>query len=150
MQNKILFIALLLLSGTAYSQKTDVEQKQAKQYTHRDSIYLAKLNTNGNLMIAGGVGLCGAGSYLIYQGQKIYTALPEGTPPGTAIYTEEKQRNQRQGIIYLAAGGLGIAGGIILTAFGAKNKIEFKQRKRMMELQGGILDNGSIGLALAF
>ncbi|MBP7388987.1 MAG: hypothetical protein KA841_01210, partial [Chitinophagales bacterium] len=61
-----------------------------------------------------------------------------------------KKRNQRQGIIYLAAGGVGIAGGIILTAFGAKNKVEFKQRKRMMEMQGGLLDNGRLGLALNF
>jgi hypothetical protein len=32
--------------------------------THEDSVYLSKLNTRGNLMIAGGVGLFGAGSLI--------------------------------------------------------------------------------------
>lgn len=143
-----LFFAVTLITATSFSQ-SEAQTGPRKTYTSRDSVNLAKLNTSGNLMIAGGVGLCAAGSYLIWQGTKVYQSVPASTP-GTALYAEEKQRNERQGIIYLAAGGVGIAGGIVLTAFGAKNKVEFKNRKKMMEMQGGILDNGSLGLALKF
>ncbi|MBK7148176.1 MAG: hypothetical protein IPH78_04955 [Bacteroidetes bacterium] len=132
-----------------HAQQATSGEPAKRTYNHRDSVNLSKMNTNGNLMIAGGVGLCGAGSYLIWQGTKILNTTPVAAP-GTALYEDEKQRNQRQGIIYLAAGGVGIAGGIILTAFGAKNKVEFKQRKRMMEMQTGLLDNGKLGLALTF
>jgi hypothetical protein len=116
--------------------------------THRDSVYLAKLNSNGNLMIAAGVGLCAAGGYLIYQGVSVYRTIPSniGTPSGDA----QRAQNKKQGTIYLAAAGVGIAGGIILTAFGANNKIEFKRRKKRMEAEVGILSNGQFGIALGF
>ncbi len=98
-------------------------------------------------MIAAGVGLCGIGGYLIYQGNKVYT-----TDPGpTAIdRSGEIDRNHKQGIIYYAAGGVGIAAGIILTALGARNKVDFKQRKKMMTFQSGLLDNGHLGAMLTF
>ncbi len=149
MLKSIVSVLLLLYTSLLFSQQNAPGEPAKKTYNHRDSVNLSKMNTNGNLMIAGGVGLCGAGSYLIWQGTKILNTTP-GAAPGTALYEEEKQRNQRQGIIYLAAGGVGIAGGIILTAFGAKNKVEFKQRKRIMEMQTGLLDNGKLGLALTF
>lgn len=149
MLKSILSVLLVLCTGFVFSQDNAAAEPAKRTYNHRDSVNLSKMNTNGNLMIAGGVGLCGAGSYLIWQGTKILNTIPAAAP-GTALYEDEKQRNQRQGIIYLAAGGVGIAGGIILTAFGAKNKVEFKQRKRMMEMQGGLLDNGRLGLALDF
>lgn len=111
-----------------------------------DSMYLARLNTSGNLMIAGGVGLCGAGAYLIYQGVTVYNA--KITPGPNAA--DDQQRNHRQGTIYLAAGGVAIAGGVVLTALGARNKVEFKQRKRHLQLETGMLPNGNLGLALTF
>lgn len=98
-------------------------------------------------MIAAGVGLCGVGGYLIYQGNKVYTTA---APANSVDPSSDIARNHKQGIIYYAAGGVAIAAGIILTAFGAKNKVEFKQRKRLMELQSGMLDNGHLGLALNF
>ncbi len=149
MLKSIVSVLCLLCSSLLFSQQNATGEPEKRTYNHRDSVNLSKMNTNGNLMIAGGVGLCGAGSYLIWQGTKILNTIPAAVP-GTALYEDEKKRNQRQGIIYLAAGGVGIAGGIILTAFGAKNKVEFKQRKRIMEMQGGLLDNGRLGLALNF
>ena len=146
-----LFILIFLVSAMAVWGQSDSSsvKNSSRTYSHRDSVYLAKLNSNGNLMIAGGVGLCGVGGYLIYQGWKIYNN------PVTNIIDPNAQKtqtdlNHKQGTIYYVAGGVGIAGGIILTALGAKNKVEFKQRKRLMELQSGILDNGSLGLALNF
>jgi hypothetical protein len=59
-------------------------------------------------------------------------------------------RTKKQGTIYLAAAGVGIAGGIVLTAFGARNKVEFKRRKNAMNADLGILPNGQIGFALNF
>lgn len=76
---------------------------------------MAKLNSNGNLMIAGGVGLCGIGGYLIYQGHSVYTTK--------SAVAGENERNRKQGTIYYVASGVGIAGGIILTALGAKTKL---------------------------
>jgi hypothetical protein len=108
---------------------------------------MVKLNNSGNLMIAGGVGLCAIGGYLLYQGNKVYTSSVSPSSPTSA---EDISRNHKQGTIYYAAGGVSIAAGIILTAFGARNKVDFKTRKKMMELQSGILDNGNIGLALNF
>ncbi len=116
-------------------------------YTRYDSIHLQKLNSSGNLMIAAGVGLCAAGSYLVYQGHKVYSTAPF---PNSTNPAEETARNHRQGTIYYVAAGIGLAGGVILVALGARNKVEFKRRKKMMELQSGILDNGNLGVALKF
>jgi hypothetical protein len=129
------------------AQTDSLKTKQLKPPTHADSLYLAKLNSNGNLMIAGGVGLCAAGGYLIYNGVKVYQtrAAANSIDPSGDVY-----RNQKQGIIYMAAGGVAIAGGIVLTAFGARNKVDFKLHKKMMTLQSGILDSGALGLALNF
>jgi len=142
---KNLFFLFLFSAFTivvsAQSDSSTVK-KSHRDYTHRDSVYMAKLNSNGNLMIAGGVGLCGIGGYLIYQGHSVYTTK--------SAVAGENERNRKQGTIYYVASGVGIAGGIILTALGAKNKVEFKQRKRLMEMQSGILDNGRIGVALNF
>ncbi len=140
----LLFLILFSAFATVVSAQTDstAVKKTPRTYTHRDSVYIAKLNSNGNLMIAAGVGLCGIGGYLVYQGHNVYT-----TKSATA---GENERNRKQGTIYYVAAGVGIAAGIILTALGAKNKVEFKQRKRVMEMQSGILDNGRLGLALNF
>lgn len=140
----LFFFLLFSAFAIAVSAQADSSsaKKSSRAYTHRDSVYLAKLNSNGNLMIAGGVGLCGIGGYLIYQGHNVYTT--KSTIAG------ENERNRKQGTIYYVAAGVGLAGGIILTALGAKNKVEFKQRKRLMELESGILDNGHLGLALNF
>ena len=90
-------------------------------------------------MIAAGVGLSGIGGYLVYQGYKVKSTV-----------AGEEERNRKQRTIYYVAAGVGIAGGIILTAIGAKNKVEFKQRKRLLEMESGLLDNGRLGLALNF
>jgi len=142
---KNLFFLFLLSAFTivvsAQSDSTGVKNPH-RSSTHRDSVYMAKLNSSGNLMIAGGVGLFGIGGYLIYQGHSVYTTK--------SVVAGENERNRKQGTIYYVASGVGIAGGIILTALGAKNKVEFKQRKRLLEMQSGILDNGRIGFALNF
>lgn len=136
-------LILLFFSGLLHAQDSTAKA-QKYVFTKADTLYMAKLNSTGNLMIAGGVGLNIAGGYLIYQGVKVYTSkLPNQTP-------EEEQRNKRQGIIYWAAGGVAVAGGMVLTALGARNKVEFKRRQRLMQLQGGILPNGMAGLALSF
>lgn len=147
---KALFSVLMLVSISAvvFAQDNPVLAPEAqRKFTRSDSLYLVKLNNSGNLMIAGGVGLCGVGSYLIYQGTKVYKSLPA---PNSTSYQDDINRNHRQGIIYMAAGGIGIAGGIVLTAFGARNKIDFKRGMKRMQLQTGILDNGSLGFALNF
>lgn len=144
----LLFSLLFSVFAVVVSAQSDSSsiKNTPRSYTHRDSVYMAKLNSNGNLMIAGGVGLCAVGGYLIYEGNKVYTTKSTSAvdPSG------ENARNRKQGTIYYAAGGIAIAAGIIVTALGAKNKVEFKQRKHLMELQSGILDNGSLGLALNF
>ena len=142
----LLLFSAFAMVGSAQSDSLSIKNKP-HTYTHRDSVYMAKLNSNGNLMIAGGVGLCAVGGYLIYEGNKVYTTVPS---PTSMDKDGEIIRNHKQGTIYYAAGGVAIAAGIILTAFGAKNKVEFKQRKHLMELQSGILDNGNLGLALNF
>jgi uncharacterized membrane protein len=141
---KHLFFLFLFCSLTTVvlAQADSSVVKKAHTSTHRDSVYMAKLNSNGNLMIAAGVGLTGIGGYLVYQGYKVYTT--KSTVAG------EEERNRKQGTIYYVAAGVGIAGGIILTAIGAKNKVEFKQRKRLLEMESGLLDNGRLGLALNF
>lgn len=148
MRNLLIIVSLLVaVSAFAQSDSSSATKTSPRAYTHRDSVYIAKLNSNGNLMIAAGIGLCGAGSYLIYQGVKVYgtAASPLSANPAAEI-----DRNHRQGTIYLVAGGIAIAGGVILTAFGARNKVDFVRRKKMMSLQSGILDNGSLGVALNF
>ncbi len=149
MRTFLLIIVLAVFSAIQVSAQTDslASKPSVNTYTHRDSVYMAKLNSNGNLMIAGGVGLCGAGSYLIYYGVKVYKT---GAAAGSLYPEQEVSRNKRQGTIYLAAGGIAIGAGIILTAFGARNKVDFKTRKRMMELQSGLLDNGNLGAMLTF
>ena len=98
-------------------------------------------------MIAGGVGLAGAGSFLVYEGVKTYNtpAAPLSTDP-----TGDVQRNHRQGTAYIAAGTVAYIGSAVLIALGAKNKIEFKHRLRLMSLQSGLLDNGNMGAMLTF
>jgi hypothetical protein len=141
---------LLCLFGfglMAQSDSSSIRKPQPRIYTHYDSVHLAKLNSSGNLMIAGGLGLCIAGSYLFYEAHKVYGTAPSA---GSTNPSEETTRNHRQGTIYYVAGGVGAAAGILLTAFGARNKVDFKRQKRMMEMQGGLLDNGHLGLALNF
>jgi hypothetical protein len=142
------FLITLLFSCIFFSAVAQTDGSGNRTYTKRDSLYLAKLNSNGNLMIAGGVGLCAAGGYLIYQGIKVYNDIPQniGTPSGNT----QREQNKKQGTIYLVAAGLGIAGGIVLTAFGARNKIEFKQRKKAMEANLEFLPKGQLGVAFNF
>lgn len=157
MKHLLLFFLLLTLTVTGALAQTDStgnKRPVRPASGHRDSVNLSKLNNTGNLLIASGVGLCGIGGYLIYQGNKVYTTVPElkanPTPDQLAFRDSEIERNHKQGTIYYAVGGVAIGAGIILTAFGAKNKVEFKQRKRMLEMQGGILDNGHLGAMLTF
>jgi hypothetical protein len=113
------------------------------QYTHRDSLNLGRLNTTSNLMIAGGVGLLAAGSYLIVEGVITYNS-PIGTSGSTIA------QNHSQGAGYIAGGVIGIAAGIVMGAFGIKKKLEFKKRFKRMQLQSGLLDNGNLGAMLTF
>lgn len=138
----VVFFSLAGLNLSAQDQK-----QEPRTTTKRDSLYLAKLNSSGNLMIAGGVGLCAAGGYLLYQGISVYRTRVDGSTPAGLSQNEQ---NKKQGTIYLAAAGVGIAGGIVLTAFGARNKVEFKRRKNAMNADLGILPNGQIGFALNF
>jgi hypothetical protein len=140
---------LLLVVSVAFAQTDSAIVKKQTAATHADSLRLAKLNSNSNLMLAGGIGLCGVGGFLIYQGNKVYTTPVEGalTNPN---YDAQLQQNHRQGTIYMAVGGVAIAGGLVLTAFGIKNKVEFKQRKKLLTAQIGLLDSGNIGLAMGF
>lgn len=147
MKNALGFTLLFLLHLPAYSQTDSTSVVAPSKYTHADSVFLAKLNSNGNIMIAAGVGLTGVGGYLIYQGNKIYNSK---AAPGSSTPAQDESRNKRQGTIYLAAGGAAIAGGIVLAAFGIRNKVEFKHRKKMMSIQGGLLDNGQLGALLTF
>ncbi len=113
------------------------------QYTHRDSMNLAKMNTYSNLMIAGGLGLCGAGTYLIVEGAIIRNSATSPSGPTLA-------QNHSQGAGYIAGGVIGISAGIVLGAFGIKQKLEFRKRIKQMSLQGGLLDSGNLGATLTF
>ncbi len=139
-----LSIALLLLCHLASLGQTNTEPQT---YTHRDSVNLAKLNSGANLMIAGGVGLFGAGGYLLYQGITVYRTRDNS---GKQSAQSQNDQNKKQGTIYLAAAGVGFAAGIVLTAFGARNKVEFKRRKKEMAMDIGILQSGQLGLAMTF
>jgi hypothetical protein len=129
------------------AQTDTLAAKSAMPASKRDSVYMARLNSSGNLMIAGGIGLCGVGGYLIYEGVKVYNTAPA---PNSTDPASDTERNHKQGTIYLACAGISIAGGVVLTAFGARNKVFFKQHQKLMSLQGGLLDNGNLGLALNF
>ncbi len=123
------------------------DAQTGNSYSKRDSVQLAKLNSSGNLMIAGGVGLCAAGGYLLYQGISVYrTRDNSGTPSALA----RNEQNKKQGTVYLVAAGVGIAGGVVLTAFGARNKVDFKRRKKAMEASLEFFPKGQVGLALNF
>ena len=115
--------------------------------TRRDSLYLAKLNTSGNLMIAGGVGLCAVGGYLVYYGVQVYNnpVASTSTNPAAGI-----NQNHNQGTAYIIGGGAVVVGSIILGAFGVRNKIDFKQHLKYMHLQAGWLQDGGLGAALTF
>ncbi len=149
MKQVLVSFIFLAFSALASAQTTDTVApvKKSTALSRGDSLYMVKLNTSGNLMIAGGIGLTGVGSYLVYQGYKVYTTKPATTG---ATYNDDLNRNHRQGTIYLAAGGVAIVGGIVLTAFGARNKVEFKNRKRKLQLDTGMLPSGQLGLALGF
>jgi hypothetical protein len=159
MKNLFLFILLLVVSVVSVSAQTDststYKRPARTTVSRRDTMSLVRLNNSSNLMLASGVGLCGIGGYLIFQGNKVYTTTPDALPATAtaeqkAIREGEIEKNHKQGTIYYAVGGIAIGAGIILTAFGAKNKVEFKQRKRMLEMQSGILDNGHLGAMLTF
>lgn len=158
---KHLFILLILCmaSFATYAQTDSTAAKAQtapRTLTRGDSLMLAKMNSSGNIMIAAGVGLCGAGGYLLYNGIRVYKSSPSGTTPSQQ--QESERQNTKQGTIYMAVGGVCIAGGIVLTALGARNKVEFKRMKKYMAsqrqtkavLQGGWLDSGNLGLALTF
>ena len=70
------FFACIQLLAQADSS---VVLKPVKALSKADSVYLAKLNSSGNLMIGGGIGMMGASGFLIYQGYKVYNA--EGQLP---------------------------------------------------------------------
>ena len=147
----VCFIVTFLLTALTFQLKaqSDSTSKSGYQskYNHRDTVYMAKLNYTGNFMIGGGVGLAGAGSFLMYEGIITYNtpAAPLSTDPAGDV-----QRNHRQGTGYIAAGSAAFIGSAILIALGAKNKVEFKQRKKLMSLQTGLLDSGNLGAMLTF
>jgi len=145
----VYFVLLLLFSGIAFQVKAQSDTSKPVQQTQgrRDSLYAAKINYTGNLMIGGGVGLAAAGSFLIYEGVKIYhtPAAPLSTDPDGDI-----ARNHKQGTAYIAAGTIAYVGTAVLVALGVKNKLEFKRRKKRMELTSGLLENGNMGAMLNF
>lgn len=150
------FIVFLLLTvcsiNLVHAQRDSINFKKgtrqttAKPFTDKDSIYMAKLNNSANLMIGAGVGLCVVGGYLTYEGVKVYNTKP--APGPTAA--DDLERNHKQGTIYLACAGVGIAGGLVLAGLGARNKIDFKRRKKLLSIQAGLLDTGNLGLNLSF
>jgi hypothetical protein len=131
----------------AQSDSSILRKTEYRRPTHSDTLYLARLNHSSNMMIAGGVGLCGVGSYLLYYGITVYNT---GADPASTNPAADVNRNHNQGTVYLAVGGLSIAGGIALITFGAMRKYDFKVRKKMMSLQTGLLPDGRMQLALKF
>jgi hypothetical protein len=150
---KLVYVILILvftgmgMQLNAQSDSSSAKRPPQRKYGFRDSLYAAKLNYTGNLMIAGGVGLAGAGSFLIYEGVQTYNspAAPASTNPSADI-----MRNHNQGTAYIIAGSVSFIGSAVLIALGAKNKVEFKRRKKLMSLQSGLLDSGNLGVALSF
>ena len=143
----ILFVFMAFTVRLSAQSDSAAVKKAEPRYGQRDSVYAAKLNYTGNLMIAGGIGLAGAGSFLIYEGVKTYNtpAAPNSTDPAGDV-----QRNHQSGTAYIAAGTVGYIGAAVLIALGVKRKIEFKQRMKIMQLQTGLLDNGNVGASLNF
>ncbi|MCX6197865.1 MAG: hypothetical protein NTY88_01410 [Bacteroidetes bacterium] len=143
---------LLILSSFIFFQNISAQtdsasiKKPARVSTHYDSLSMARLNNSGNLMIAGGVGLFGVSGYLFYQGAKVYGYVYKKSTDKDG----DLQRNNKIGTIYYACGGIAVAVGAVLIGLGARNKVEFKMRKRMLEVQSGFLDDGKLGLALNF
>jgi hypothetical protein len=132
---------------TTVRQDSSVQKAVKNTISHRDSIYLSKLSKGGTLMIAGGIGLCGAGAYLIWEGQLVYKSPVAAT---SATTTNTIAQNHQQGTAYIVAGGFAIAGGFVLGAFGVKNKIEFKKRRQRLLLQSGLLESGNLGACLSW
>jgi len=141
-----------LLGSSLYAQSdSSIVRKSAYHHpTYSDTLYLARLNHRSNMMLGSGVGLCGVGSYLLYYGVTVYRTGPDPASTTPAAQASDINRNHSQGTVYLAAGGLAIAGGIALVTLGAMRKYDFKVRKRMMSLQGGLLPDGRMLLALKF
>jgi hypothetical protein len=129
------------------NDSASIKGETLTHYSHRDSVYLDKLNTNSNLMLAGGVGLCGAGTYLIYAGAKLYKTP---APPNSSDPSNDVQRNHTQGGAYIAGGVIGIGAGAVLLVFGAKGKLEYNRRIKKMQLQSGLLQDGHVGAMLGF
>lgn len=143
------FVLMLFFMGLTaqLSAQSDSSSVTQQSKGHRDSLYAAKLNYTGNLMIGGGVGLAGAASFLIYEGVQTYKTP---APPTSTYPAADVARNHNQGAAYCAAGGVAYAAAAVLIALGARNKIEFKRRKKMMSLEGGLLQNGNMGAMLNF
>lgn len=139
----ILFLTLCI-TAVAFAQTNPATSGAApSQYTHRDSVNLAKMNTGSNLLITAGVGFCAAGVYLIVEGSITYN-----TPNGSQ--GSNTQQNHRQGAGYISGGAIGIGAGVVMAAFGIKRKMEFKKRLKDMSMQGGLLDDGHLGAMLSF
>lgn len=154
----ILIVCMASIAAHAQTDSAAAKTQTAPRALNRaDSLMLARTNSTGNILIAAGVGLCGAGGYLVYNGYKVYNN-PIDPTWSTGQKEESERQNKKQGTIYMAVGGVCIAGGILCTAFGAKSKVEFKRMKKYMQqqsqtkavLQGGLLDSGNLGLALTF
>jgi hypothetical protein len=144
----LLFLfTVLALELSAQADSSESKNNSERRYGARDSVYAARINYAGNLMIGGGVGLAIAGGFLIWEGVETYNtpASPQSTNPAADV-----QQNHSQGTAYIAAGAVAFVGSAILIGLGAKNKIEFKQRKKLMSLQTGLLDNGKMGAMLTF
>ncbi len=143
----LLFVLLCIFTDVTAQPDSTKSRPALHAFSHTDSVHLARLNTSGTLMIGGGVALCAAGSYFIYEGSQVYNTMPD---PSNTNPTADINRNHQQGTIYLVAGGISIVGGFILGGFGIKNKINFKTRLKYMSLQTGLLPNGSLGASLIF
>ena len=148
MKLSILLLVFLFIIASVTAQSDSTKAKPATHAcSHVDSVHLARLNTSGTLMIGGGVALCAAGGYFIYEGTQVYNAMPD---PASTNPTADISRNHQQGTAYLIAGGISIVGGFILGGFGIKNKVHFKKRLKYMSLQTGLLPDGSLGASLTF
>lgn len=87
-------------------------------------------------MLAAGVGLTGAGAYLIYNGMRVYNAsLCDSLSIGGCNIDKERETNHKQGTIFLVCGGLSCALGVALTSVGAVKKVQFKRRKKELLIQ---------------
>ena len=140
------FVLLFLFTVASLQLKAQSDSASAAQrFTHHDSLYAAKLNYTSNLMIAGGVGLVGVGSFFIYEGVKVYNTPATGPNSPSSV-----AQNHSQGTAYLAAAGVSYIGAAVLIALGVRNKLDFKRRKKRMELESGLLQDGNMGAMLTF